>query len=434
MSPPPSPPPPLSTPSPFSPDATQSPSRPPLKLVLLGPTSSGKTALRRRFIAGDFVGNYRATIGTDFLTKTISLPPSGGGNSTPRKEVELALWDTAGQERFKSISAPFYRGALAAVLAFDYTTSPSTTLEQLRVWFNEFERNCREVKEMKEFCWCFVGCKMDLVSEEERKRVEKEVKREVRGWFTAERTEEEQDGVKGIDFEGKRKKKKPKTRVEISPLPIPTPSSSSSSTSPTPPPRNDSDAHSTETITPTPQPRPPLSSRTPSTTSTIASVELSSSIPNPHILNPRSVLLMSTSPPKAPESVSLVPEGGHPKAIYRGGPFSIEGRLLENDQEHGEQGETEGYKVDGDGEPEQDRDGEQEEGKEEEFGSFKLFSTSAKTGEGVQEVFEYCARRILHNLSLEDEGSNRNGNQGDVIKVNDRDLSRAQKWRRACCS
>jgi len=64
--------------------------------------------LRRRFIKGDFVGNYRATIGSDFLVKNLVLPRtrtrtrSGGEDHVDDDEeeelmnVELSLWDTAG--------------------------------------------------------------------------------------------------------------------------------------------------------------------------------------------------------------------------------------------------------------------------------------------------------------------------------------------------
>lgn len=51
----------------------------------------GKTSLITRFMYDTFDNTYQATIGIDFLSKTMYLED---------RTVRLQLWDTAGQERY----------------------------------------------------------------------------------------------------------------------------------------------------------------------------------------------------------------------------------------------------------------------------------------------------------------------------------------------
>ena len=64
------------------------------KLVFLGDQSVGKTSIITRFMYDNFDRHYQATIGIDFLSKTMYLED---------RTVRLQLWDTAGQERFRSL-------------------------------------------------------------------------------------------------------------------------------------------------------------------------------------------------------------------------------------------------------------------------------------------------------------------------------------------
>ena len=58
------------------------------KFVFLGDQSVGKTSIITRFMYDSFDKNYQATIGIDFLSKTMYLED---------RTVRLQLWDTAGQ-------------------------------------------------------------------------------------------------------------------------------------------------------------------------------------------------------------------------------------------------------------------------------------------------------------------------------------------------
>ncbi|ODQ56071.1 ras-domain-containing protein [Saitoella complicata NRRL Y-17804] len=86
------------------------------KLVFLGEQSVGKTSLITRFMYDDFNDTYQATIGIDFLSKTMYLED---------RTVRLQLWDTAGQERFRSLIPSYIRDSSVAVVVYDVTNRNS---------------------------------------------------------------------------------------------------------------------------------------------------------------------------------------------------------------------------------------------------------------------------------------------------------------------
>jgi len=104
-----------------------------LKIVILGDSGVGKTSLMNRYSTGKFTGQYKATIGADFLSKDNVVVTDHFGQ---RYLVTLQIWDTAGQERFQSLGVGFYRGADACLLVYDITDPHS--LDNLDHWRKEF--------------------------------------------------------------------------------------------------------------------------------------------------------------------------------------------------------------------------------------------------------------------------------------------------------
>lgn len=86
-----------------------------------------------RYSTGKFTGQYKATIGADFLSKDNVVVTDSYGQ---RHLVTLQIWDTAGQERFQSLGVGFYRGADACLLVYDITDPHS--LDNLDHWRKEF--------------------------------------------------------------------------------------------------------------------------------------------------------------------------------------------------------------------------------------------------------------------------------------------------------
>ncbi|RMX81559.1 hypothetical protein D0869_06718 [Hortaea werneckii] len=96
------------------------------KLVFLGEQSVGKTSLITRFMYDSFDSTYQATIGIDFLSKTMYLED---------RTVRLQLWDTAGQERFRSLIPSYIRDSSVAVVVYDITSQKS--FQQTRKWVDD---------------------------------------------------------------------------------------------------------------------------------------------------------------------------------------------------------------------------------------------------------------------------------------------------------
>jgi len=86
------------------------------KLVFLGDQAVGKTSIITRFMYDTFDSTYQATIGIDFLSKTMYLED---------RTVRLQLWDTAGQERFRSLIPSYIRDSSVAVVVYDVTNRTS---------------------------------------------------------------------------------------------------------------------------------------------------------------------------------------------------------------------------------------------------------------------------------------------------------------------
>ena len=86
------------------------------KVVLLGDIYVGKTSIITRFMYDSFDMVYQATVGIDFLSKTLYME---------KKTVRLQIWDTAGQERFRSLIPNYIRDSSVAVVVFDVTVKQS---------------------------------------------------------------------------------------------------------------------------------------------------------------------------------------------------------------------------------------------------------------------------------------------------------------------
>jgi len=100
------------------------------KILLVGESGVGKSALLRRFSEDQFSDTYTSTVGVDFTIKNETLPNS--------KIVKLQIWDTAGQERFQTITPIYYRGANAIIIVYDVTDRVS--FNAVQKWSVEVSR------------------------------------------------------------------------------------------------------------------------------------------------------------------------------------------------------------------------------------------------------------------------------------------------------
>ncbi|KAL4230870.1 Ras-related protein Rab-30 [Mactra antiquata] len=103
------------------------------KIVLIGEAGVGKTCLVRRFTQGLFPPGQAATIGVDFMIKTVEIEGD---------KVKLQIWDTAGQEKFRSITQSYYRAAHGLILVYDVCSQ--RTFDALPQWLTDIDSFANE--------------------------------------------------------------------------------------------------------------------------------------------------------------------------------------------------------------------------------------------------------------------------------------------------
>eukprot|EP00484_Ammonia_sp_Unknown_P018333 CAMPEP_0197038296 /NCGR_PEP_ID=MMETSP1384-20130603/15253_1 /TAXON_ID=29189 /ORGANISM="Ammonia sp." /LENGTH=216 /DNA_ID=CAMNT_0042468709 /DNA_START=66 /DNA_END=716 /DNA_ORIENTATION=- len=124
-----------------------------VKIIIIGDSGVGKTAILHQYVMDKFVQDHKATIGADFLTKEINVDD---------KVVTLQMWDTAGQERFQSLGNAFYRGADACILV--YAINDETSFKQIDSWRQKFV-NQANIDSPRKFPFLLLGNKSDLDNE-----------------------------------------------------------------------------------------------------------------------------------------------------------------------------------------------------------------------------------------------------------------------------
>ncbi|XP_072952655.1 ras-related protein RHN1-like isoform X2 [Typha angustifolia] len=116
---------------------------------------TGKTSIVLRFVKGQYFDCQESTIGAAFFSQILSLNEA---------TIKFDIWDTAGQERYHSLAPMYYRGAAAAIVVYDISSSDSFTRAQK--WVQELQRQGNPYLVM-----ALVGNKVDL---ETKRKVEAE--------------------------------------------------------------------------------------------------------------------------------------------------------------------------------------------------------------------------------------------------------------------
>ena len=125
-----------------------------LKLMIIGETKVGKTALITRYTKNTFTGTYLTTIGIDFQVKYVPFED---------KRVRLQIWDTAGQERFRNIAKSYFHSSDGFIIVYDIASKDS--FEKLNFWIEQIKLNAPE----NTIC-ILVGNKSDLETERQIKK------------------------------------------------------------------------------------------------------------------------------------------------------------------------------------------------------------------------------------------------------------------------
>jgi len=122
------------------------------KIILLGDSGVGKTAIINRYCKELFDEDLDPTVGMNYQQKFITIN---------NELVKLAIWDTAGQEKYRTLTRQFYRNVDGAILVYDISDkSTLTNLEE--IWIPELKENAQTAMQM-----ILVGNKSDLKNDPE---------------------------------------------------------------------------------------------------------------------------------------------------------------------------------------------------------------------------------------------------------------------------
>lgn len=161
-----------------------------MKIIMVGDSGVGKSALLKAFMGEEFTKHYVSTIGVDFEIKQMTIhdkkvhlqivsgtrpsvrlvripalgppapwPPARPPHSStahPRSHrCSRTQWDTAGQERFRTITTSYYRSSDAILLVLDVTDKNS--FRNIDAWLEDVRAYARKGVDIM-----LVGNKVDL--------------------------------------------------------------------------------------------------------------------------------------------------------------------------------------------------------------------------------------------------------------------------------
>ena len=118
------------------------------KVVIIGDSGVGKTAIMNRYLFDKFDSESMPTLGSSTKSREVEVPGEGS--------IKLALWDTAGQEKFKSLTRMYFQDAEAALVVYDVTFRDS--FEAAKRWVEDLRSNAN----VPDILIAIVGNKNDM--------------------------------------------------------------------------------------------------------------------------------------------------------------------------------------------------------------------------------------------------------------------------------
>ncbi|WP_371806321.1 GTP-binding protein [Candidatus Lokiarchaeum ossiferum] len=113
------------------------------KIVEIGDSAVGKTAIKVRFTDNYFKKDLKTTLGVDFGSKEITCEYLSDDdvfiNGSRTFKATLNVWDAAGQAHYEKIRGIYYRDAKGALLCYDVNNPIS--FKNLQVWVDELEEH-----------------------------------------------------------------------------------------------------------------------------------------------------------------------------------------------------------------------------------------------------------------------------------------------------
>jgi small GTP-binding protein len=118
--------------------------REPIKVIILGEASVGKTSLLNQWLHGDFSDKTTSTISAGLHTCRLTI------DGSPQA---LDIWDTAGTPQLRAVVPMYCRGAAIAAIVFDLTQA--RTFDTVAEWHSFVSETAQPI-------FLLVGNKLDV--------------------------------------------------------------------------------------------------------------------------------------------------------------------------------------------------------------------------------------------------------------------------------
>ena len=123
------------------------------KIVLIGPDNVGKSAIANMFVHGEFIEQYKPTIGLSIIEKEFQILKD--------MRITFSLFDLGGKKSFAKIRRHFYNHSKAVFIVFEY--SRQETLEMINEWIEEARHFIKD----SSILYILVGNKIDKLENRE---------------------------------------------------------------------------------------------------------------------------------------------------------------------------------------------------------------------------------------------------------------------------
>ena len=160
-----------------------------LKMILIGNSMVGKSALCEKICKNTFQKKYEKTVGFEFITLHFNIV-----SDMNKPVLRCQIWDCCGQENYRALITSFYNNARVFLLAYDVTNVKS--FEDIDVWLKTAkEKNDGEIEH-----FVLIGTKIDLNDD---RKVTKEIAQkfaEEKGMKFVEVSAKTGDGIKELEY------------------------------------------------------------------------------------------------------------------------------------------------------------------------------------------------------------------------------------------
>lgn len=104
----------------------------PIKLLIVGDCSVGKSCFFIKYTTDNFNDNYITTIGLEVRIKR---------QIVDENDLKLQIWDSSGHQRFRNVTYAYYRSTDGFIIMYDVCNKKS--FENIKNWYEQIKAYCK---------------------------------------------------------------------------------------------------------------------------------------------------------------------------------------------------------------------------------------------------------------------------------------------------